>query len=850
MRFMNKKDKPKPEFDEKTQDVHPLVKFNYIPRIIGFAVYGVILVLLFIDSGNIFLWLGILTQSLVWPHLAYLHGKHSRNGRKAEYRNLYVEAFLVGVWMNLAAFALWPSTVFFVGASINFLSTRGLAAYRNALLLIAGGILVTGIFNGFTFVPHSSLPVTYACIGFLVIYSSIVAFLSFQTSNKLRTSRQRTEAIFNSVQSGVFVIDEQSHKIISANPAAAKMLGMSRDDIEGHVCHQFLCPAAVGTCPISDQKMRMDSSERILLDKDGKEIPVLKTVVPFILQGRKCLLESFVDISDRKHMEEELQRLARAVEQSIDGIAVADISGNIQFVNSAWGKMHGYGSAEVLGAHISIFHTREQLDADVDPFNALVMKNGSNEGEVGHVRKNGTIFPTWMTATLLRDENGLPVGLLGIARDITDRKQVEDELRVTLDKVESINLHLEKQTALANEMAVQAEAANIAKSQFLANMSHEIRTPMNAVMGMAYLLSDTELTDEQQYFVKTIQQSTDSLLNIINDILDFSKIEAGKLDLEIIDFDMMTLLEETNNMLAIEASHKDLKYLCRIGPAVPRRIYGDPGRLRQILVNLIGNAIKFTHQGKVEICVNPAGDEQAPDDPRAMLEFAIKDTGIGISAEKIETLFDAFTQVDASTTRQFGGTGLGLTIARNLIEMMGGRLNIASRKGEGSTFTFTVNLKKKIPATGVLSEPDSFRPVLCEKGPAMREKQPAHILVAEDLPVNQEVVKAFLESFDFTVHLVANGRQAIQALARNHYDLVLMDVQMPEMDGIEATRVIRDPASEVLDHDVVIIALTGHAMEGDRSRFHEVGMNDYLPKPIKPEALYKVVMRNLPDDRK
>ena len=847
---MNKKDNPKSEFDEKKQHVHPLVKFNHIPRTIGFAVYGVILVLLFIDSRNIFMWLGIFAQSLVWPHLAYLQGKYSRNGRKAEYRNLYIEAFLVGVWMNLAAFQLWPSTIFFVGASINLLSTRGLTPYRNALLLIVAGILVAGFFNGFTFVPQSSLPVTYACIGFLVIYSSIVAFLSFQTSNKLRTSRQRTEAIFNSIQSGVFVIDEKTHKIISANPAAARMVGLSRDDMEGHVCHQFLCPAIVGACPISDQNMRMDNSERILLNKDGKKISILKTVVPFILQGRKCLLESFVDITDRKHMEEELRRLARAVEQSIDGIAVADIFGNIQFVNSAWEKMHGYGSAEVLGAHISIFHTREQLDADVDPFNALVMKNGSNEGEVGHVRKDGTIFPTWMTTTLLKDEDGQPVGLLGIARDITDRKQVENELRVTLEKVESINMHLEKQTALANEMAVQAEAANIAKSQFLANMSHEIRTPMNAVMGMAYLLSDTELTDEQQYFVKTIQQSSDSLLNIINDILDFSKIEAGKLDLEIIDFDLMQLLEEINNMLEIDARHKNLKYLCRIDPAVPRRVSGDPGRLRQILVNLIGNAIKFTHQGKVEIRVNLTGDEPVPDDRRIMLTFAIKDTGIGIPPEKIETLFDAFTQVDASTTRQFGGTGLGLTIARNLIEMMGGRLNVASRDGEGSTFSFTVDLKKEIPAAGTFAEPEPFRPVLSEKGVAMQKKRQAQILVAEDLPINQEVVKALLESFDFTVYIVENGRQAIMALARNHYDLVLMDVQMPEMDGIEATRIIRDPASEVLDHDIAIIALTGHAMEGDRSRYHDIGMNDYLPKPIKPNALYEVVMRNLPEGQK
>ena len=849
MRLLNKKDTPTPGSDEKEQHVHPLVRFNHAPRTIGFVVYGIILVLLFMDSAGILMWLAIVAQSLVWPHLAYLHGKYSSDGRRAEYKNLYLEALLVGVWMNLADFQLWPSTVFFVGASINMLSTRGVTPFIKSLGLMASGILVAGLLNGFTFVPESSLPVIYACIAFLVIYSSVVSFLNFQIANKLRTSRQRTEAIFNSIQSGVLVIDEKSHKIISANPAAARMVGVPRDDIEGRVCHQFLCPSTAGACPISDHSQRVDSSERILLGKDGEEIPVLKTVVPFILQGRKCLLESFVDISDRKHMEEELQRLARAVEQSIDGIAVADMNGNIQFANSAWATMHGRRPEEVLGRHISIFHTRKQIAADVDPFNQQVLENGSNEGEVGHVRKDGTVFPTWMTTTLLKDDNGHPVGLLGIARDITDRKQVEDELRVTLEKVGSINLHLEKQTALANEMAVKAEAANIAKSQFLANMSHEIRTPMNAVMGMAYLLSETPLNKEQQYFVKTIQQSTDSLLNIINDILDFSKIEAGRLDLERIEFDLIQLLAEINNMLEIDARHKNLEYLCRIDPSVPRWVYGDPGRLRQILVNLIGNAIKFTREGKVEIRVRPAENALPESDRQVVLAFAIKDTGIGISPGKAETLFDAFTQVDASITRHYGGTGLGLSISKNLIEMMDGQVAVSSEEGKGSVFTFTVTLKKGF-RNARTAAPEVDKRAMPEKAAAENGKAPVHILVAEDMKVNQEVVQAFLESFGFTADLADNGRQAVDALSRNHYDLVLMDVEMPEMDGIAATKVIRDPASEVLNHGIPIVALTGHAMEGDRGRYHDVGMTDYVSKPITPDALYAVVMRNLPEGRK
>ena len=339
------------------------------------------------------------------------------------------------------------------------------------------------------------------------------------------------------------------------------------------------------------------------------------------------------------------------------------------------------------------------------------------------------------------------------------------------------------------------------------------------------------------------------MLNIINDILDFSKIEAGRLDLERIEFDLIQLLAEINNMLEIDARHKNLEYLCRIDPSVPRWVYGDPGRLRQILVNLIGNAIKFTREGKVEIRVRPAENALPESDRQVVLAFAIKDTGIGISPGKAETLFDAFTQVDASITRHYGGTGLGLSISKNLIEMMDGQVAVSSEEGKGSVFTFTVTLKKGF-RNARTAAPEADKRAMPEKAAAENGKAPVHILVAEDMKVNQEVVQAFLESFGFTADLADNGRQAVDALSRNHYDLVLMDVEMPEMDGIAATKVIRDPASEVLNHGIPIVALTGHAMEGDRGRYHDVGMTDYVSKPITPDALYAVVMRNLPEGRK
>ncbi len=701
-----------------------MVRFNYMPRFIGFAMHGILLSTLFYGSRNIGLWSAIFLQTVVWPHVAFLIGKYSPNGRKAEYRNLLFEAFLCGIWMNLASFQLWPSTVFFLGAAINLLATRGIHPFRNAMAFLGAGVLVTGFFNGFTFVPESTFATAYACIGFIVIYTSIVAFLSFQTSKKLSVSRQRTAAILNSIQNGVLLIDAKSHQIIEMNPAAEKMFGIGRNEAIGQICHRFICPAEMGRCPITDLKQPADNSERVLLNKDRTEIPIFKTAIPVIIEGRECLLESFFDISERKQMEE--------------------------------------------------------------------------------------------------------------------------KIRTTLEKVEAINVHLEEQTALAKKMAVQAEAANIAKSQFLANMSHEIRTPMNAVIGMTHLMMDTELTVVQQHYANTILQSADSLLTIINDILDFSKIEAGKLNLEVIDFDLIELLDEMNDMLSINAHDKGLKYCCQVDPAVPQFVSGDPGRIRQILVNLIGNAIKFTPKGEILIQVRPAQNATPEDEQNIALMFSIVDTGIGIPSEKIETLFEAFTQVDASTTRKFGGTGLGLSIVKNIVEMMNGRITVSSQPGKGSDFTFTLVLKKAAPVEIQNDNAESSGPADSLNASSKDSPYRAQILVVEDMPINREVISELLEILGFTAHIVENGRQAIQALERNRYDLVLMDVQMPEMDGLEATRIIRDPQSKVLDHDIGLVALTGNAMKGDRQRYLDAGMNDYLAKPIKPDALYHVVMKNLP----
>jgi CheY-like chemotaxis protein len=353
------------------------------------------------------------------------------------------------------------------------------------------------------------------------------------------------------------------------------------------------------------------------------------------------------------------------------------------------------------------------------------------------------------------------------------------------------------------------------------------------------------LSEKQRQFVKIIQQSGDLLLNIINDILDISKIEAGKLDLESIDFDLIQLLDDLNEMFSVNARDRNLNFACHVDSSVPRHASGDPGRIRQVLVNLVGNAIKFTPSGEVRIQVERLFPTSLTNEKIA-LKISVIDTGIGIEWGKIKTIFDAFTQADATTTRKFGGTGLGLSIARSLIEMMDGRIEVSSQVGRGSTFFFTVMLNPADESKNTFSAPEQSEGQMPLDGFPSKKHDEVLILVAEDFPINQEVVLEFLRRFGFAAHVVENGKKAIQALEKNDYDLVLMDVQMPEMDGIEATRVIRDPRSNVRNHDICIVALTGHAMKGDRKRYLEVGMNDYLSKPIDSKELYEVLTRNLP----
>ena len=395
--------------------------------------------------------------------------------------------------------------------------------------------------------------------------------------------------------------------------------------------------------------------------------------------------------------------------------------------------------------------------------------------------------------------------------DITERKEAGVELSKAKEE-------LEIRVAERTRELVQA---NKSKSEFLANMSHEIRTPMNGVLGMNDLLLTTDLSKEQMEYVSAIKNSGEALLVIINDILDFSKIEAGKLEIEYRDFNLCSMIDDFLTIMEYRAREKGLDLTCSLDPMIPEFIRSDPGRLRQILTNLVENAIKFTSMGKVEIF----GKVKVMSKKNIVLEFIVKDTGIGLPENGMKSLFESFTQADASSTRRYGGTGLGLSISRQLCNLLGGEIKAENNSDQGAKFSFTITCQVAQKVSKIVSQPVAL------SGANFK------ILLVEDNIVNQKVTIGMLKKMGFQTNAVFNGKEAIAALTKYSYDMVFMDCHMPVMDGYEATKVIRDSASSVLRHDIPIVALTANTMAGEDEKCYAAGMDDFIAKPVRYPGL-------------
>jgi two-component system sensor histidine kinase/response regulator len=668
-------------------------------------------------------------------------------------------------------------------------------------------------------------------------------------AEQVQESEAGTRAIIENALDGIITIDHNGG-IIEFNPAAEKLFGFERESLLGKSIAETIIPPSLREMQRRGWEQFLATGygpwigprvETVALRADGQEFPI-ELAITVLHPQQPPLLTAYVrDLSQLKHTAEKLSQSNSRLQAVLDAATQAAIiatnaSGHITLFNRGAERMLGYRAEEVMGDHtLELFlaaselasHTQrltEEFGIPFEGFAALVERarcQDHEEREWTFVRKNGSSLTVNLAVTVIRDDRGDVSGYLAVATDVTSRRRA----------------------ALALERAKEAaEAANRAKSDFLANMSHEIRTPMNGILGMTQLALDTDLTAEQREYLQMVKTSADGLLTVINDILDFSKIEAGKLELDPIDFELRDMLADTVRSLSLRAYAKDLELACHVDANVPEFLVGDPARLRQVLLNLVGNAIKFTERGEVVVHVGLANaDGKATQtSPAATLKpggdielhFAVTDTGIGIPPEKLPYIFDAFMQADSSTTRKYGGTGLGLTISGRLVEIMGGRLRAESTPGEGSTFYFSLRLKLQ----------DLSPSRLLPRRPL--DLQGLRVLVVDDNATNRRILEDLLSSWLMKPMAVENARMALAELeaaakADAPFPLVLLDAHMPGEDGFTLASEIR---ARTLLGAPGLVLLSSASRVGDRERCEKLCIHQRLTKPVKPSDLLNAIL--------
>ena len=524
-----------------------------------------------------------------------------------------------------------------------------------------------------------------------------------------------------------------------------------------------------------------------------------------------------------------LHELSQAVEQSPDSFLMCDLQGVLEYVNAACLRATGYRRDELIGANVAMLRSENSPKQDMDSIKQRLLIGESWKGEVVSRRKDGSDFVEFAIISPVRHADGHIRRFVEVREDITEKKRLGQELDRHRHHLEELVLSRTVELEAARALA---DAANEAKSAFLANMSHEIRTPMNAIIGLNYLLRQDKLTAPQNARLTKIDTAAHHLMLILNDILDLSKIEVDRLELEHTDFPLSAVLDDVRTLVSDQARAKGLVLQVH-HDGVPMWLRGDPTRVRQAMLNFVGNALKFTEHGTIWLRARLLEESAAG----LLIRFEVQDTGIGIAADQLSKLFASFTQADPSTTRKFGGTGLGLAITRRLARLMGGDAGGDSTLGQGSTFWYTVRLQRGQPA-GRRTAPERK---LDDAAIALsREHAGARVLLAEDNPINREVALELLQRVNLSVDTAENGREALEKIRTNRYDLVLMDVQMPEMDGLIATGAIRAQPEHA---DLPIIAMTANAFDGDRRACLAAGMDDFVPKPVVPKDLYVTLLR-------
>jgi PAS domain S-box-containing protein len=633
------------------------------------------------------------------------------------------------------------------------------------------------------------------------------------TQQALREADESYRTLIHNIPDVTWMLDSKN-RVAFASPNVEKVLGYTQAECYARGASIFFDSIHPAEAPEIKRLFRLFFEDGAPFDaefrihrKDGEWRWVHnRAIQAFEKNGLRYASGLITDITQRKMAEESLrqseQRYRLLFERNLAGVFRCLPTGDVVDCNDAAATILGYDSREDLIGRPAADVFLNPADKEEDA-RKMARRGSMSARELALRRKDGSMVWVMSNSSLIEGPQGLEVE--GTFIDITARKQAEEQM-------------LQAKEA--------AEAANRAKSEFLANMSHEIRTPMNGVIGMTDLALDTDLTPEQRDYLETVKSSAGSLLDIINDILDFSKIEARKLELERVPFSVRDVVKATIKDLSVQARQKQLSLHYHFAADVPDIAIGDPGRLRQVLMNLVGNALKFTGRGEIVV--------RATKLPDSTLQFSVSDTGIGVSADKQKSIFEAFVQEDTSSTRQYGGTGLGLAIASQLVALMQGRIWLESEIGTGSTFYFTARFGLA-DATQIKDESQRG-----ETGAIPTQVKKLHILIADDNLINLRLARSLVAKQGHSAVAVGSGREALMALEQENFDLVLMDVQMPDMDGFEATKAIRAQERSSKNH-LPIVAMTAHAMIGDRERCLEAGMDSYVTKPVDAAKLFNAI---------